>query len=79
MKLSDVNIGDTVYFKKSNKYFINGDLPFIVVDIEKRKNKHDRVIVGDKKVNPGELTDIPCSIMGCKKCKYHKQNECDRK
>ena len=77
MKLSDVNIGDTVYFKKSNRYFINGDSPFIVTGIEKRKCKHDRVIVGDKKVNSGELTDTPCSLMGCKKCKYHKQEERD--
>lgn len=71
MKQSDIKIGDIVYFKKSSSIIVDKEKPFKVLDIEKRKRKHHRIILDGFKINAGELTDIPCSKMECNNCKYH--------
>ena len=71
MKISDVKIGGTVYFKKYSITFCDPDKPLIVQGIEERNGKHNRIILDGFKANPGELTDVPCSQMTCKNCKYH--------
>lgn len=71
MKLKDITIGQSLFFKKNNIYGINGDTPFVVEDIEVRRSKHNRVIIAGRKVSPAELTDTPCSQMICGQYKYH--------
>lgn len=71
MKQCDIKIGDIVYFKKSTSLFVDCNKPFKVLDVEKRKKKHHRIILDGFKVNAGELTDTPCSQMECANCKYH--------
>jgi hypothetical protein len=71
MKLQDVNVGSIVYFKKSSTTFVNPEQPFVVVGIEYRKRRGNRVVLNGYRISSGELTDIPCSQMQCKTCKYH--------
>jgi len=73
MKQCDIEIGDTVYIKKSNKWFCDPETPRVVTHIEHRKHKHHRIFVSGetRAFNAGELTAIPCSVMGCDNCIYH--------
>ena len=77
MKLKGLNVGDIVYFKKTNIYGINPDHRFIVEGIEIRKTRHNRIIISGHKYSAGELTDVPCSKMGCDKCKHHNRIKYD--
>ena len=72
MKLMDIKIGGVVYLKKSARARGDRETPRIVIAIEKRKHKFNRIIMeGLPPLNPGELTDTRCSKMKCGKCKYH--------
>ena len=72
MKQSDLKIGMTVYFKKSNRRIANPNEGRIIRDIEKRKYKNWKIKFDNfPNVYAGELTDTPCNQMECKTCKYH--------
>jgi len=70
--------GTTVYIKKSSRYTnyettgIDIEKPFTVVAIIKKHTGIKKAKLNNGLViSSGELTDIPCSVMICGKCKYH--------
>ena len=72
MKEINIHIGDIVFLKKSSLQYDGQDNPRIVNYIQYRGNKPNKIFIDNlKPVNSGELTDIPCSQMDCKNCKYH--------
>lgn len=70
MRLSDINIGDSIYIKKNHidtrdLYFKHKDKPMIVIG---KYNGGKVQLQGiDRKISAGDLSAIPC-VEDCKNC-----------
>lgn len=71
--MSKVPIGTVVYIKKSATSIHDSDEnPRVIIAHKTRRSGHVVAVLDNGRGVPfGELTDVPCSIMGCNNCKYH--------
>ena len=75
-------VGTIVYIKKSSKsHYAYGENAFLITGhVKKRSGIIKAALNSGLVISFGELTDIPCSAMGCGNCKWHpKSNNQDNK
>jgi hypothetical protein len=75
MRFKDIKAGQTIYFKDrysvSSKSNLQADA-MVVTEIN-QKTKRIKTDKWDYNINPCDLTAIPCCLMECGNCLYHKR------
>ena len=69
-------VGTIVYAKKSSPLLPQGKL--VIIDIVKQRSGNIVALLNTgNKTSFGNLTEVPCNIMGCSNCIYHPREPTD--
>ncbi len=68
-------LGTVVYVKKSVICRLDlKETPQVITDLVTNRSGNVKALLSSgEKRNFGELTDVPCSRMGCDNCKWHRR------